>query len=841
MAIPMPSANTLTLCPRVSAERSAPEKAARCCVQTRGVAFPFFSSLQSVANLCVLSSRIVASVTLCAALLGGTAVSLSGQAAQTQSSPPQNAPQLSAKQPKTRKARKKKVTHPKAAPCGSGCKPDTTAPEITAATPEDEAAQKELADLARAMHIGTPGAYEKLSAFAAKNTTSAWGARAALALGYEDYSKGRTAQALGWLIKAQNDTLLREYALYWTAQAKHALRRTADAYADLQTLERDYPSTAIREQFLEAFAPIAVETGHTQEAITELVDYSATASKPALLLERAHAYQSAHQLPKAAKDYQTLFYKFPLTDEAKAAGAALPQIMKALGKEYAYPGVEMQELRAQAFYDAHKWREARTEFEKLFGMLKDPSNPTRQRAQVRAAECRVQLKASPSVLASLKTPDPEVDAERWYLLSQAERSAKKNGEMLSTIDQLTQKYPQSKWTEEALMAEGNYYWVELDRVKAASFYQQVLDRFPNGKNAFNAEWRVAWVSYLNRQPDANDKLTAFLKKYPVSANTVDALYWLGRDAERSGNPAHARSYYNKAVDRFPLTYFGHAAAVRLAALGPGEENPAEFLDSIPPAAPLRPFDEPIAPAVADRWARAQALRSIAFDASAELELKNAYFATSSPRFLLEAAQAAFDEGHYATGMAYGRIIVPSFDSRKISDAPIAVWKALFPLPYEAALRREAAKNDFDPMFAAGLIRQESTFQADAVSYANAVGLMQVLPKTGKILAKQLRVKYSKNLLFQPDYNLELGMLYIANLVKLTGAPEYAAAAYNAGEDRIALWKSERTYEEIPELVESIPFTQTRDYVQIVMRNAEMYRQIYGPTQTSQPSSVSQSR
>jgi soluble lytic murein transglycosylase len=131
------------------------------------------------------------------------------------------------------------------------------------------------------------------------------------------------------------------------------------------------------------------------------------------------------------------------------------------------------------------------------------------------------------------------------------------------------------------------------------------------------------------------------------------------------------------------------------------------------------------------------------------------------------------------------------------------------------------------MFAAGLIRQESTFQADIVSHANAIGLMQVLPKTGKLLARQLKVKYTKNLLFQPDYNLQLGMLYIAGLLRATGAPEYAAAAYNAGEDRIALWKSERNYEEIPELVESIPFTETREYVQIVLRNTEVYRAIYG--------------
>ncbi len=146
------------------------------------------------------------------------------------------------------------------------------------------------------------------------------------------------------------------------------------------------------------------------------------------------------------------------------------------------------------------------------------------------------------------------------------------------------------------------------------------------------------------------------------------------------------------------------------------------------------------------------------------------------------------------------------------------------------------------MLAAGLIRQESTFQADAVSHANAIGLMQVLPKTGKQLAKQLKVKYTKNQLFQPDYNLQLGMLYISELLRATGAPEYAAAAYNAGEDRVVLWKAERNYDEIAELVESIPFTETREYVQVVLRNAEVYRAVYGtataPTSTA---AVSHSR
>jgi soluble lytic murein transglycosylase len=740
----------------------------------------------------------------------------------------------SAPQSKTRSHSKKKSKKPKTAPCKADCGVTTSAPEITSPTTGDAAAQTELTSLARGLHTAAPGAYEKLSSFATKNASTVWGPRAALALGYEDYTKNRLPQALNWFAKAKKDALLGEYVLYWSAQVKRGQKNMAGAFADLRTFQQEYPNSAMREQFLEAYAPTARDTGHAQEAIEALNAYPPANTRPVLLLERAQAYKMAHQLPRAAKDYQTLYYKYPLSDEAKAAATALPQIARELGREYSSPTPEMQEQRAQIFFDAHKWKESRTEFERVLSMVSDSTSPKRQRAQLRIAQARIQLKGSPTLLSSLTTPDPEVDAERLFGLSQAYRTAKNESEMFTTLDSITQKYPKSVWNEEALMASGNYYWVLLDRPKAVAYYQRLIDAFPEGKYAYNAEWRIAWIAFLNNQPDADQRLTAFLLKYPTSANAVDALYWLGRSAERTGNPGHARSDYEKAIERFPQTYFAHAAAARLKQLGPGEEDPSDFLAKVPDPSSLRAFDEPIPESTADRWAKAQALRIIAFDASAELELKNAYFATSSPRFLLEAAQAAFDQGHFAAGMSYGRIILPSFESRKISDAPMAVWKILYPLPYEAALRREAARNDFDPMFAAGLIRQESTFQADIVSYANAIGLMQVLPKTGKLLARQLKIRYNKKLLYDANYNLQLGMLYIANLARLTGAPEYAAAAYNAGEDRIALWKAERNYEEIPELVESIPFTQTREYVQIVLRNAAVYRMIYGSGATQSP-------
>src|SRR5246127_1853231 len=263
------------------------------------------------------------------------------------------------------KKKKKKPTHPKSPACATGCKPDTTAPVLDAATPEDAAAQKELALLARDLHRGTPGAYEKLAAFANKNNSSVWGQRAALALGYDDYSKNYAQQALHWLQKAKPDTLLYEYTLFWTAQSERALGKNATAAQDFAQILKDYPGAAFKDQVLEAYAPAAIAIGHPQDALDVLAAYPATGSKPTLLLARARAEEAARKFVPAAKDYQTLFYKYPLADESKDAAIALTRLNKQLHSEFPYATGEMQDARAQIFFDAHKWREARTEYEKL--------------------------------------------------------------------------------------------------------------------------------------------------------------------------------------------------------------------------------------------------------------------------------------------------------------------------------------------------------------------------------------------------------------------------------------------------------------------------------------------
>jgi soluble lytic murein transglycosylase len=111
--------------------------------------------------------------------------------------------------------------------------------------------------------------------------------------------------------------------------------------------------------------------------------------------------------------------------------------------------------------------------------------------------------------------------------------------------------------------------------------------------------------------------------------------------------------------------------------------------------------------------------------------------------------------------------------------------------------------------------------------------MQVMPGTASKLARQLRVRYARASLTDPGYNLRLGARYLADLLQLFGTPEAVLAAYNAGEDRVVQWTAGQNYLETAEFVESIPFTETREYVQIVIRNADVYRQIYEPVKLDQ--------
>jgi soluble lytic murein transglycosylase len=690
--------------------------------------------------------------------------------------------------------------------------------------------EKQLERLARSLKgPGARQAYAQLSAVAMEKSSGTLGIRAALALGCFDYGKGRYPQALKWFERAKNDPLLADYSLYWTAETHLAQGRSAEALAELKQFRREYPDSTITDQVLQSLGEAAMASNQPADAVGSLEAAALTSEKPSLLLLRGEARERTGDLFGAAVDYEAAYMRFPTSEQAHEAGVKLSFLRASLGDKFPQLSAAQRLEHASTLFAERDWPDARSEYSVL---LPELSGADRERAELRILECGASLSGGPSELAALPITNPEVDAERFGWLADYYRSQQDEVQMTAAVEAAVTRAPQSPEAESALFLAGNYYWVQLTRDRAASYYRRVEEGFPTAADATAAQWRVAWTSVLKRQPDSVELLKEHLRRFPGSPYTSDALYWLGRLAEEAGQPTLARSYYLKLADRYPQNYFEQLASERLRALGREPFEVSDVVAEIPAVSAIPKLDGAIPPAAVGHRARAEALRSIAFDSSAELELRAAYDRTGAPRLLLEVAQTAATAGHYGSAIVAIRQIFPQLESQPFLEVPREVWMTAYALPFEPSIRRWSARAGLDPLLVAGLVHQESAFDPEARSAKNAIGLMQLLPGTARLLARQQKIRYSRFRLTDPDYNVRLGTAYFAQLVKEFGSTEAALAAYNAGEDRVEFWTTGQAYRETAEFVDSIPFSETRQYVQIIARNTEIYHRLYGPQNDS---------
>jgi tetratricopeptide (TPR) repeat protein len=555
----------------------------------------------------------------------------------------------------------------------SSKKPAASSAAAPAPPAPSAAAAKQLEQLTRALkqkNSTTP--YARLSAFALQKSSGVLGYRAALALGYYDYGKAHYAQSAKWLQTAQSDLLLRDYALYWSSQANLALNHNAEALAQLQEFRKNYPDSVITDQAVQSLGVAALALNQPAEILGVLDSYPQTAQKTALLFLRAEAREQAAQPLLAAADYQTIYLHFPMSDQAREAGEKLSFLRSAHGDKLAAIPIEQQIEHASTMFTAHQWGDARNEYSHLLTQL---GGADRERAELRIMECGVALGAGISGISALTVTDADVDAERFYTLASYYRDRPSESQMIAAVESAVARAPDSRWSESALFLAGNYYWVQLDRDRAASYYKRLADNFPTAADALPAQWRLTWAAILKRQPNASGDLADHLRRFPGSQFSPDALYWLGRLSEEAGKSALARTYYAKLLGRYPQNYFAVTAAKRLRVLGPGAGADADFLAMIPPLPPALPLGDSIPAAATSRQTRADALRSIGFDASAELELRAAFASTGEPRLLLEAAQEAVSAGHVGAAIATVRQIYPQLEWRPFAQVPREVWLA----------------------------------------------------------------------------------------------------------------------------------------------------------------------
>ena len=307
---------------------------------------------------------------------------------------------------------------------------------------------------------------------------------------------------------------------------------------------------------------------------------------------------------------------------------------------------------------------------------------------------------------------------------------------------------------------------------------------------------------------------------------MSAIYWRGRLYEtQDQKPANAAANYRTLIRAYQHFFYAQMARQRLAALGNAQPAPQPQLDSLQ-AAPVPALQESF-PEDSPHLAKARLLANAGLNDYIGQEI--AADPDSSSWSALAEAQIYSSYGETYRAMRSLKRALPYAATASVNSIPLVYWRILFPEPWWDTIKAESAKNNLDPYLVASLIRQESEFDPSVVSYANAYGLMQLLPAVGKAMAKEEGISHFETFqLLDPAMNIRLGTRYLRQMLeKFGGVQEYALAAYNAGDSRVVDWQSAGPYSGMDEFVESIPFTQTRDYVEAILRNEETYRAIDG--------------
>ena len=660
----------------------------------------------------------------------------------------------------------------------------------------------------------------------------------ALETGFREYKQRNFTEAVEILDPARrNSFLLSDYGDYFFALSAAEAGRKQEGMDVLEGFPARYPASPYAVRAVGKRAKWLIEEGKAELATQLLQGQPLLDEKPSLLLALGMAHLENQQSEEAVRAYQQVYFSHPLSPEAREADQALRRLRVGWAARFPQASEELQSTRADTLYRENRFREAAEAYRRLLETF--ALHPSRQRWQLRriltrpsrSRSGRVRIVAALDLLAPL---DPEVDAARLAALVAQFRRLDRIPEMHDALDTLAREHPGEAPYGTALMDVGNYYLLEGDRGRAAEFYGTLVERFPKGNRAPAAQWRLAWNTHLQRnKEDAERLFTEHILNYPSSPEVSAALYWLGRYAQEKNEFGPARAYFGKVVELYPFSYFGIQARKRLqegwGSAGAGGNNiilPLSLPEEITNGrSEVSGAAEVVG--VSQSLARVDALRLLGLDELEWLELSHSLSRWPDSREVnLALANRNFRLKNYGAAIHYAFRAYPDYRSVDIGRLPPEVWSILFPQPYAQAIRAAAARNGVDAELVMALIRQESSFHPRARSRANARGLMQLITPTARQMARQAGKRYRTQYLYDPAYNLDLGSRYLRYLVdRFDGQIERVLAAYNSGQHRVDAWLGREEYREPAEFVASIPFSETRSYVRIVMSNWELYRRL----------------
>ncbi len=429
--------------------------------------------------------------------------------------------------------------------------------------------------------------------------------------------------------------------------------------------------------------------------------------------------------------------------------------------------------------------------------------------QLGSAELALRADA-PDALADLAAVPPELRADPTLLLAEA-RYLRRTHAIAAALTLWRSALPAAEAAAEP--GRRPAFWAERDALArdllaqndAAGAYEVADDRTLSPEQAVDAEFLAGWIALrrLNDPATARAKFTALGSGAHSAITAARAAYWLGRAAS---TPADAQAAFARAA-AWPLTYYGQLASQAARQGVPLGERILARHDPVATTAEAREF-------AASEMARAAAIL-VSWDDKRR-----------AADFLLRAAQppAGAAARTLAAQMAL-RLGLPDVavqDARLAGRDGIVLATSGWPIPVQPPA------GSVPPALALGLMRQESSFDPRIVSAAGACGLMQLMPATAQQIARRLHAPSGP--LADPDINMRLGTAYLGGLLqRFGGVVPYATAAYDAGPRHVQDWiagngdaAAQHDPAAMVDWIELIPFGETRNYVQRVLENTQIY-------------------
>ncbi len=496
--------------------------------------------------------------------------------------------------------------------------------------------------------------------------------------------------------------------------------------------------------------------------------------------------------------------------------------------------------RAERWLDAHQYDTALAEIE----AIKPAKTDKRLRARVLHLRGLVLFRTrenyaeASKLLGEAAALGGSGHAEDAFMAAQALARADKDAQAVRAYREFARKNPKHKRAADALHDAA---WLELRhelRGGEANMKKFLKDaeRKKDREHATSAMWELAF--YLSGQKKC-DKAIPLFEQYaetsPHAMVRARGLYWAGRCALQTKKRSLAIEHLKKALAVEPLHFYSLLARSRLVSIGEDPGLPFGLrADQVTTAAEAATLVEPI---VFPQDVAFYLRLGLMSDALAAMQEQETRIREGLPGDSLVALSAAYQSlGQYTRPY----MLAERERADVLMEAPVgnarAVWDALFPRPYAEHVDFAAEQSQLEPEFIYAIMRKESAYNATVVSYADAIGLMQLLERTAKSMADDLAwTEFTRKMLFDPSVNVMLGAHFLAKLLeRYRGQAVPAIAAYNAGEHRVDPWLKRGanggSSVELDRFVEDIPIDQTRNYVRRVIGNWARYRYLGHPSE-----------